>query len=92
MKSTKLIHICTLFTLVLILSSSSCEKFKPKPNEPEPPQLPAATTSGKQIFGCKINGEVFVPNGNYNYPGLAAAYYPNNGARLVNSINLFDLY
>ena len=91
MKSTKLIHIFTLLILAILLSSSSCEKLNPEPSEPEPPQLPAATTSGKQTFGCKINGEVFVPNGNFNYPGLpTAAYYTSTGLFGFNSKNLKD--
>jgi len=73
------------------VSSSSCEKLKPEPSEPEPPQLPAATTAGKQTFGCKLNGEIFVPNGNFNYPGLpTAAYYTSNGLFGFHSKNLKD--
>ena len=44
--------------------------------------LPAATQTGKNTFGCKINGEIFVPKKGWN-PGLPlsqkATYYYNFG-------------
>jgi hypothetical protein len=46
----------------IVLLAASCEKDGPFSNDGK---LPAATTSGKNTFGCKINGKVWLPSGGY---------------------------
>ena len=46
--------------LIIALHSSSCEKQEPEP-EPQEPTLPPLTHEGKNTFGCKVNGEVWLP-------------------------------
>jgi len=50
--------ILTLFALLLILSVAhiQCRKSSPPPNI-----LPPVTQEGKNTFGCKVNGEVWIP-------------------------------
>jgi hypothetical protein len=38
------------------------------------PQLPPETTTGAMTFGCKVNGEVFVPRDGDGRPGLFVEY------------------
>ena len=44
-------------------------------NQNEEPTLPPATQSGKGTFGCKVNGEVWVPEAPPNINELHADYY-----------------
>lgn len=39
--------------------------------QPEPLTLPPATQTGENTFGCLVNCEVFVPNGNNLYPSIS---------------------
>ncbi len=52
-----------IMSLALILQFSSCDLFKK--NDPKPltelEKLPAATQTGKNTFGCLVNGKAFVP-------------------------------
>ena len=50
---TTLLLVC----LVIVLSAAKCQKD----NDPPEDKLPPITTEGKNTFGCKINGEVWVP-------------------------------
>ena len=60
---------CLFILLIAVLSITlQCKKKK------EEPQLPPATTSGEMIFGCKINGEIFVPRDGNGKPGLYVQY------------------
>jgi hypothetical protein len=47
----------TLLTAFILLLLGGCKK------EPLVPQLPPYTQEGKNIFACKINGEVFITEG-----------------------------
>jgi hypothetical protein len=51
-----------------IFTFSNCKKDK------YDPQLPPETTTGAMTFGCRINGEVFVPRDGNGRPGLIAEY------------------
>ncbi len=58
------IHQLKLFCLLLAIPclALQCNKNKNGPdNGNEKEQLPPATQSGKGTFGCKVNGEVWVP-------------------------------
>ncbi|MDT0678524.1 DUF6252 family protein [Autumnicola musiva] len=67
--------------LILIVSlgiSTSCNNDDDQPRKPID-QLPAATQSGEQTFGCLINGEVFIPD-NFGRGRPNAFYQFVNGA------------
>lgn len=63
------------FILVLTIALfTSCSKDK----DGKRAKLPAVTTEGKNTFGCRINGEIFVPKGSssfYSASPLMASYY-----------------
>lgn len=63
----KLTHTFYLLLFSSLLLNSKCKKD----NEP---QLPPETTTGAMTFGCKINGNVFVPKGSYVGPDITAQY------------------
>jgi hypothetical protein len=48
-----------LLGLFLAYSFNSCSLF----SEAEPTELPPITQEGKNTFGCKVNGKVWIPNG-----------------------------
>ena len=48
-----------LYLALLTLTQCSSCKDGPGPNA----QLPPATQEGKNTFGCRVNGQVFTPNG-----------------------------
>ncbi len=66
MKLLKLISLLLLLTTVFTFSQ--CKKNK------DTPQLPPETTTGAMTFGCKINGEVFVPRDGRGKSGLFVQY------------------
>ncbi len=68
----------TLSIAVIALSflAAECEKEKLSPID----QLPPATQTGANTFGCLINGEAFKPSGsNLGGPILSASYILYNG-------------
>ena len=59
------------FAFLIILCCTilpGCKKWFEGTNYNE---LPPITTSGKNTFGCKVNGQVWVPKGYLGTPGLA---------------------
>ncbi|GAB4045110.1 Riean_0653 family protein [Spirosoma jeollabukense] len=52
----KPIHVFTLLWLVFSLGRCSCNP-EPAPSD----QLPAETQEGKNTFGCRVNGDVWLP-------------------------------
>ncbi|MBS1487715.1 MAG: hypothetical protein JST43_09005 [Bacteroidetes bacterium] len=52
-----------ILSLALIIQFSSCDLFKKSDPKPltELQKLPPATQTGKNTFGCLINGKAFVP-------------------------------
>jgi hypothetical protein len=75
---------------VLLSISVGCNKDKPEP-EPKELELPPATTSGNNTFGCKINGKVFVPNGNFYYRAInRPAYFIEDGILGITVRNIYD--
>ncbi len=61
--------ILTGIAIILLFSFSQCKK-----NKNEEAQLPPETTTGAMTFGCKINGQVFVPRDGRGRPGLFCQY------------------
>lgn len=66
-------------------------------------ELPPETTSGKNTFGCLINGKVFVPKGfgagsNHDcyyqqlYPGFSGNFFHVSGQDLTNSNNVSEVF
>ncbi|UKN00235.1 DUF6252 family protein [Paracrocinitomix mangrovi] len=54
-------------------------------------QLPEATQIGANTFGCKINGEVFLPKGNIYYWGIDyPKYYTSSGRLWIRIRNISD--
>ena len=74
----------------LILGASlllvQCKKHDPDPAS----QLPPATQTGANTFGCVLNGQAFLPNGNTGFGtgNLVVIYDPtfNNGSLNVSAI------
>ena len=63
--------------LFIPLFSAKCTK---KPIEPTPPktpleQLPPATQTGANTFGCLVDGEVYIPKGNIYYKAIERPSY-----------------
>lgn len=72
MKNTTILLLLFIATTTI---SSKCKK-----DDDQPAQLPPETTIGANTFGCKINGEVFVPKDGRGKPGLFCQYvYLGNG-------------
>lgn len=59
----------TILPLALLLS---CQKSTPAPVD----QLPPATQTGANTFGCLVNGQPWTPSGNNGTPNLRADYDP----------------
>ena len=58
-----------LFALsFLLFTSMQCKKASETIKEDV---LPAETQTGKGTFGCLVNGEVWLPKGNFPYAGLS---------------------
>ena len=75
MKASKIL--LSFMTLFLIFSTVSCKKNK---NIAPIDQLPPETQTGKNTFGCLVDGKVFVPKGFSFHPRLTCYYqyiYPS---------------
>jgi hypothetical protein len=66
MKLSKLLSY--LVFLIIFFTFNQCKKKK------EELQLPPETTTGAMTFGCKINGQVFLPRDGRGRPGLYVQY------------------
>ncbi|MDT0650604.1 hypothetical protein [Autumnicola edwardsiae] len=53
--------ILQLILILGLLFNTSCNNDDDQPRKPID-QLPAATQTGQQTFGCLINGEAFIPD------------------------------
>ncbi|HMI64734.1 MAG TPA: hypothetical protein VK517_01775 [Cyclobacteriaceae bacterium] len=60
----------TIFLLASLSALSSCRLF----HNNDDPQLPPITMTGKNTFGCLVNGKVWLPKGRYNVPPVEADY------------------
>ena len=78
-------HISILSLLSLLFIFSSCPKNGTNPTTN--PQLPPATQTGANTFGCLVNGKVWLPNRN-NGPSLEVQYY--RGLFLLTAANQKD--
>ena len=60
--------------LLLIVTISTLFTFNQCKKNKDVPQLPPETTTGAMTFGCKVNGEIFVPKDGGGKPGLFCQY------------------
>lgn len=63
-----LLYCCTL----LLTQCSKCKENDPNPEE----QLPPATQTGANTFGCLVNGQTWTPQGNNGTANLRVTYDP----------------
>jgi hypothetical protein len=56
-------------TVTSLFTFSQCKK-----NSTEEPQLPPETTTGAMTFGCKVNGQIFLPKYGNGRQGLYVQY------------------
>jgi hypothetical protein len=56
-------------TVTSLFTFSQCKK-----NNTEEPQLPPETTTGAMTFGCKVNGQIFLPKDGNGRQGLYVQY------------------
>jgi putative hemolysin len=66
----KLIRSPLYLALALLTQCSSCKDHDPSPEQ----QLPPATQTGANTFGCLVNGKAWTPRGNDGTANLAASY------------------
>lgn len=64
-------NLLTFFLVCLLLVG--CDLLNPPPKGPDN-VLPPATQEGKNTFGCKVNGEIWIPNGSFSFPRLDGYY------------------
>lgn len=61
-----------LLPALALLLLMQCKKADPDPAS----QLPAATQTGANTFGCLLNGQPWTPSGNYGPPNFRLTYDP----------------
>ncbi|OGX87830.1 DUF6252 family protein [Hymenobacter glacialis] len=61
-----------LLMLGALLGLSQCQKNDPAPVD----QLPPATQTGANTFGCLLNGQPWTPQGNNGKPNFTVSYDP----------------
>ncbi|AII52041.1 DUF6252 family protein [Hymenobacter sp. APR13] len=64
-----------LFLYAALLLLSQCSKCKDNDPSPEA-QLPPATQTGANTFGCLVNGEAWTPRGNNSNSNYSVSYDP----------------
>ena len=73
-----------LLILLLPLLALRCNQ-DPEPTDPID-QLPEATQTGANTFGCLVDGEVYLPEGNFNKPSTSASH--GNGTLFILTNNV----
>lgn len=73
-----------LFLVCCLLLGGACRRNKPKNAGDE---LPPETQTGANTFGCKINGEVFIPQGSGACYTYNVQYYKSDSALLIKTNN-----
>ncbi len=76
-----------LLVACLLLTAMQCCKTDPKPNNPID-QLPPATQTGENTFGCLVNGEAFVVTNT----SKMSAVYQGGGVQISGTLDndVFD--
>ncbi|WP_289023770.1 hypothetical protein [uncultured Salegentibacter sp.] len=70
------------FILILLIFCASCDKNDDQPQNPID-QLPPATQTGEQTFGCLIDGVPFIPD-NFGFGRPSAFYQFSNDTYTLN--------
>ena len=65
-----------LYPALLLLTQCSKCKNDPAPNDPAS-QLPPATQTGANTFGCLVNGQPYTPKGNTGASNFGVTYDPS---------------
>ncbi len=68
MKRNLLLYLC----LLLLTQCTNCKGTDPTPEE----QLPPATQTGANTFGCLLNGQPWTPKGNGGFSNFSVTYDP----------------
>ena len=75
-----------LYPALLLLTQCSKCKNDPQPNDPAS-QLPPATQTGANTFGCLVNGQPYTPKGNTGASNFGVTYDPSfRGGARVNAL------
>ena len=75
--------------LILLLLPLLALRCNNDPEQVEPiEQLPEATQTGANTFGCLIDGEAYLPEGNFNKPATSASH--GNGTLFIQTNNVKD--
>jgi len=69
-----------LLPLLALALLTQCHKDGPDPAT----TLPAATQTGANTFGCRVNGEVWLPKGNTGRANSVALYDPDPKGAVLN--------
>ena len=74
----KLLPTLSAILTFIVLTSSHCRKH------PINPVLPPETQTGANTFGCKVNGDIWIPNGApFTIPAFDVQYYKSTGGLLI---------
>lgn len=87
----RLIRRLPLYLSLLVLTQcSKCKQDDPAPRDPAS-QLPPATQTGANTFGCLLNGQPWIPSGTLNVPNFFVLYDPTyqNGNLDVRTYRVF---
>jgi hypothetical protein len=79
-----------LLPLLALALLTQCRKSNPDPAKPED-QLPAATQTGANTFGCLVNGQAYLPAGRVGLgSNYSVSYDPtfNSGSLAVRTYNI----
>ena len=64
-----------LLPVLALLGLAQCQKNESAPSKPDD-QLPPATQTGANTFGCLLNGQPWTPSGNSGVPNFLVTYDP----------------
>ena len=83
MKRKRFRYLC----LAVLVQGSKCQSNVPVPTS----QLPPATQTGANTFGCIVNGALCKPDGNAGSPNFSVMYDPvHNGGDLTISVDQIE--
>ena len=76
-----------LLLLAALLSLSQCKKNGPNPLD----QLPPATQTGAGTFGCLVNGQAWMPQGNDGTSNYTVSYdvFPDGGLLEIGTYRIY---
>jgi hypothetical protein len=92
-KLLQLVYMCAALLTTTILTHTGCKKPTDNPatgnNTPTPAPcdtcLPPIATEGNSMFGCRVNGKVWLPKEGWMQPAFFADFY--NGSISISGTN-----